>query len=549
MEAVLRKPEALARQELALELPAAPAAEARTLLRFITCGSVDDGKSTLIGRMLFEAGAVPDDQLAEIARDSQRFGTTGDAVDLALLVDGLAAEREQGITIDVAYRYFSTPKRAFIVADTPGHEQYTRNMATGASTAELAIILVDARKGLLPQTRRHSFIVSLVGIRHAVVAVNKMDLVGYDEAVFTRIDADYRALVKDLGFETITVIPVSARAGDNVVRPSAAMPWYRGSALLPYLETVEVNGVAAAEAGGLMPVQWVNRPGNDFRGYAGTLVSGRIQAGEELVALPSGLRSRVARIVTADGDLAQAVAGQSVTLTLADAIDVSRGDVLASPDAAPEARRTTAARLLWTSEDRVLRPGARFVVKLGTATTDATVVHLHAALDVADFSTRPAETLAMNAIGWVTVAFDKPLVATEFAAQRELGSFILIDRTTHETVAFGFVAPEVAAAALQEPEPAEPQPHRLRLLAGRLIGPAGSPLRRERLIALSWHVPIAVVLGLAVGILAASLLWGVVATVADLLARPLLRRAHGALVRRALRPRTKAELHEHGGGI
>ena len=547
MEAVLRKAEVFVPDEVVETL--SPAVEERTLLRFITCGSVDDGKSTLIGRMLYEAGAVPDDQLAEITRDSQRFGTTGDAVDLALLVDGLAAEREQGITIDVAYRYFSTPSRAFIVADTPGHEQYTRNMATGASTAELAVILVDARKGLLPQTRRHSFIVSLVGIRHVVVAVTKMDLVGYDAEIFARIDADYRALVKDLGFQSIAVIPVSARDGDNVVTSAPTMPWYRGPALLPYLETVEANGIASAEAGGLMPVQWVNRPGNDFRGYAGTVAAGGLRPGDALVALPSGRRSTVARIVTADGDLPLAVAGQSVTLTLADEIDVSRGDVLASPDAAPDVRRVTTARLLWTSEERVLRPGARFVVLLGTAGTDATVVHLHAALDVADFSTRPAETLVMNEIGWVTVAFDRPLVATDFSANRELGSFILIDRTTNETVAFGFVTADQAEAKPAEAPAEEERPHPLRAAADRLLGPAGSPLRLQRLIAASWHGPIALILGLAVWILSGSPAWGAAATVTDLLLRPVLRRVHAILVQRVLRSREKAELHEHGGGI
>jgi bifunctional enzyme CysN/CysC len=544
MEAVLRRPEAFAAGAAAFT----PDAGERTLLRFITCGSVDDGKSTLIGRMLFEAGAVPDDQLAAVARDSQRYGTTG-GVDYALLVDGLAAEREQGITIDVAYRYFSTARRAFIVADTPGHEQYTRNMATGASTADLAVILVDARKGLLPQTRRHSFIVALVGIRHAVVAVNKMDLVGYDEAVFRRIEADYRALVRDLGFASITVIPVAARDGENVVRPSVRMPWYRGPALLPWLETVEVNADAAGAPGGVMPVQWVNRAGDDFRGYAGMVATGRIRAGDPVVALPSGLRSRVERIVTADGDLPEAVAGQSVTLTLADAIDVSRGDVLALPEGAPGVRRTTRARLLWTSEQRLLRPGARFVARLGTAVTDATVVHLHAALDIGDFSTRPAETLAMNAIGWVTVAFDVPLVMSDFARCHDLGAFILIDRTTNETVAFGFVESEPAAATQPANEPAAEPQARLRVVAERLLGPAGSRRRRERLIALSWHVPAAVLLGLVVGAVSGSVAWGLAAAAADFILRPLLRRAHGAAVRRALRPRAKAELHEHGGGI
>ena len=548
MEAVLRKADVYAREELAPV--AAPAVAERTLLRFITCGSVDDGKSTLIGRILFEAGAVPEDQLAEVTRDSQRFGTTGDDVDLALLVDGLAAEREQGITIDVAYRYFSTPQRAFIVADTPGHEQYTRNMATGASTAELAVILVDARKGLLPQTRRHSFIASLVGIKHAVVAVNKMDLVDYDEDLFRKIEADYRALVRDLGFESITVIPVSARRGDNVVTPSPAMEWYRGPTLLPYLETVETEGAAAVEGGVVMPVQWVNRHDVDFRGYAGTVAAGSVRPGDPVIALPSGRRSTVARVVTADGDLPTAVAGQSVTLTLADDIDVSRGDVLVCPDLAPDPRRTTRARLLWTAEERVLRPGARFVVLLGTASTDATVVDLHDVLDVEDFSQKSAETISMNEIGAVTVAFDTPLVAMDFADNRSLGSFILIDRTTNETVAFGFVEPEpVQPADVVDEVVAEEQPSALLKVVETLAGPAGSPQRRERLIAASWHGPAALIVGVIIGLITGSVLWGIVAAAVDFTLRPILRRGHAALVRRILRVRAQPEVNEHGGGI
>jgi len=329
---------------------------ARALLRFITCGSVDDGKSTLIGRILYEAGAVFDDQLGTLEADSRKFGTQGAAPDFALLVDGLVAEREQGITIDVAYRYFSTDQRSFIVADTPGHEQYTRNMATGASTADLAIILVDARKGLLPQTRRHSFIVSLVGVRRIVVAVNKMDLVGYDEAVFQTIERDYRAMAAGLGFSAIDFIPVSARDGENVTQVSRLTPWYRGPALLPFLESVVIASEAGEEQGFALPVQWVNRPDLDFRGYAGMVAQGRLRVGDGVAVLPSGRRSTIARVLAPSGEVSQASAGQSITVTLTEEVDVSRGDVIASLAHAPPVRQELRARLLWTGE-AALREG------------------------------------------------------------------------------------------------------------------------------------------------------------------------------------------------
>ena len=416
---------------------------ARGLLRFITCGSVDDGKSTLIGRLLYDANALPDDQLEALDRDSRKFGTQGDKLDLALLVDGLSAEREQGITIDVAYRYFATARRSFIVADTPGHEQYTRNMATGASGAELAIILIDGRKGVLAQTRRHSFIVSLVGIRHVVVAVNKMDLVGYDQARFLDIERDYRALAEDLGFEQITVIPISARDGDNVSTASATMPWYRGPSLIEHLETVDATPALSA-AGFLLPVQWVNRPNLDFRGFAGTIARGSISPNDEVMVLPGGGRTRVSRIVTADGDLDEAVAGQAVTLVLAEELDISRGDVLAGIDQRVAVRSAFSARLLWTS-DRPLQSGDPAILRLGAATANASVV-LTAQIDIHTFREEPhaaesqaSATLTSNGIGRVTVNLDRPLAMSRYSDSRELGSFILIDRQTNDTVALGVI--------------------------------------------------------------------------------------------------------------
>lgn len=412
-----------------------------SLLHFITCGSVDDGKSTLIGRLLYEAGAVFDDQLSVLDRDSRQFGTAGPARDYALLVDGLSAEREQGITIDVAYRYFATPRRAFIVADTPGHEQYTRNMATGASNAEVAVILIDARKGLLPQTRRHSFLVSLLGVRHVIVAVNKMDLVGFDKVVFRRIASEYRQAVAGLGFASITCIPVVARDGDNITSRSERMIWYTGPALLPWLERIDAEPPITSEAGAAMPVQWVNRPSPDFRGYAGTLAAGRLAAGDKIRALPSGRTSHIARIVTADGDLADAVAGQSVTLTLTDEIDLSRGDVIVA-DAALTARAVnrTAARLVVTA-DRTLRAGDRFLVKVGAATASATIERIDNVIDIESFAPASSEGLALNAIGHVWLRFDRKLALADYSTIRDLGSLLLIDRISGETVAFGIVPP------------------------------------------------------------------------------------------------------------
>jgi len=479
------------RQSAAAPLPANDASGLagtgqNSLLRFITCGSVDDGKSTLIGRMLYEAGAVFDDQLSALDSDSRKFGTQGSQPDFALLVDGLSAEREQGITIDVAYRYFATEKRSFIVADTPGHEQYTRNMATGASTADLAIILIDARKGLLPQTRRHSFIVSLVGVRHVVVAINKMDLVDYDGAVFERIAADYRAAVKSLGFASVHFIPVSARDGENVMRPSRAMPWYDGPALLPFLETIAIARAERGEDGFILPVQWVNRPDLDFRGYAGTPVRGRIRVGEAVTALPSGRTSTVARVIGAAGDTSNAAAGQAVTLTLTDEVDISRGDLIVATDAPPPVRRELKAKLLWTGE-RAMLEGGQFALKLGTQAVNATVETLHHSIDIEGFQPVPAQSLRMNGIGLTTLRFDRPLVALPYDDSRELGGFILVDRISNETVAFGFVAAE-ARPGRDEPLPEEGAAQRFRSAAIRLVGRRGTPERRLWWSAVSWRV-------------------------------------------------------------
>ncbi len=409
--------------------------EDKPLLRFITCGSVDDGKSTLIGRLLHDTKLLFDDQLAALEKDSRRHGTQGEDIDFALLVDGLAAEREQGITIDVAYRYFSTDKRKFIVADCPGHEQYTRNMATGASTADLAVVLVDARKGLLTQTRRHSYICSLLGIRQVVLAVNKMDAVDYDQATFEIIAQGYRALAAELGIAQVTAIPLSALKGDNLLGRSAAMPWYDGASLLDVLESSEAAGLST-EGGFRLPVQWVNRPNQDFRGFAGTLVAGSVAPGDEVVVVPSGQRSRVQRIVSAEGDLSRAVAGQAVTLTLADEVDVSRGDVLAAAGDPPQAADQFAAHLLWMGEQSLL-PGRPYWLKIGTRTVTATVTEIKHKVDVNSQARLAAKHLVLNEVAYVNLNLDQPVAFEPYANNRPLGGFILIDRQSHATVAAG----------------------------------------------------------------------------------------------------------------
>ena len=409
----------------------------RSLLRFITCGSVDDGKSTLIGRLLYESKLLFEDQVATLEAESKRLGTQGGALDFALLVDGLAAEREQGITIDVAYRFFATDKRKFIVADTPGHEQYTRNMATGASTADLAIVLIDARKGALPQTRRHSLIASLLGVRHVVLAVNKMDLVGYSELPFAKIERDYRAFAEPLGFKAITCIPLAALKGDNVVSASPNMKWYRGPTLIAQLETVEVDQDTEQRPFRL-PVQWVNRPSPDFRGYSGLVASGRIWPGDRVRALPSGKESRVGRIVTADGDLELGAAGQSVTLALTDEIDVSRGDVLVAAAEPASVGLGFEAKVLWMSE-AALKPGRPYILKLATKAVEATLDPPSYRLDINDHGRLPAETLALNEIGLCRVRLDQAIAFDAYQLSRETGGFILIDRETNDTVAMGFI--------------------------------------------------------------------------------------------------------------
>lgn len=409
----------------------------KDLLRFITCGSVDDGKSTLIGRLLFESKLIFEDQLAVLEADSKKVGTQGDKLDLALLVDGLQAEREQGITIDVAYRFFSTDARKFIVADTPGHEQYTRNMATGASTASVAVILIDARKGVLTQTRRHSRIVSLVGIRHVVVAINKMDLVDYDAAVFERIEQEYRAAVADLGFAGICCVPVSALDGENVVKASQKMPWYSGPTLLSYLETVPVEDTALAQKF-CMPVQWVNRPNLDFRGFSGRVAGGTIRSGDAVRVLPSGVETRVRSIVTFDGELEEAGADQSVTLTLADEVDVSRGDVIAAAAQPPQAADQFEAKLLWMAEHHLM-PGRGYTVKIGTKQVTGTVTEIKHLIDVNSGAHLAGKAVELNEIAVVNISFDRPVVFEAYQQNRTLGAFIMIDRVTNDTVGAGMI--------------------------------------------------------------------------------------------------------------
>ncbi|AUN94244.1 sulfate adenylyltransferase subunit CysN [Pseudazoarcus pumilus] len=412
--------------------------ENKSLLRFITCGSVDDGKSTLIGRLLFESKMLFEDQLAAVEADSKKWGTQGDAIDFALLVDGLAAEREQGITIDVAYRFFSTDTRKFIVADTPGHEQYTRNMVTGASTADAAVLMVDARRGVLTQTRRHSYLVHLLGIRHVVVAINKMDLVGYDEQVFARIVDDYREFAAQLGLQGVTFIPMSALAGDNIVERSAAMPWYRGTTLMAWLETVEVDDERMQRAPLRMPVQWVNRPNLDFRGFAGTLAGGILRAGDRVRVQPSGRESTVARIVTRDGDLEQAVAGQSVTLTLADEVDVSRGDMLSAADAPAEVADQFECTLVWMADEPML-PGRPYQLKIGTRTVSASVTAIKHQINVNTLEHNAARTLELNGIAECNLSLDRPVAFDPYEANRDTGGFILIDRLSNHTVGAGML--------------------------------------------------------------------------------------------------------------
>ncbi|MEE2059088.1 sulfate adenylyltransferase subunit CysN [Rhodococcus artemisiae] len=410
----------------------------KSMLRFITCGSVDDGKSTLIGRLLYESKLVFEDQLSALEADSRKVGTQGEGLDFALLVDGLAAEREQGITIDVAYRYFSTEQRKFVVADTPGHEQYTRNMVTGASTADLAVILIDARKGVLTQTRRHSYLVSLLGIRHVVIAVNKLDLVEYSQDVFDDIVGEYTSFANDIGLAGVVAIPMSAYVGDNLTERSSNTPWYHGPTLIEHLEHVEIDD--DLRTGPFrMPVQWVNRPDLDFRGFSGQIVGGTVRPGDRLRVLPSGKESTVARIVTMDGDLDEAVAGQSVTLTLADEIDVSRGNVLAGAQMLPGVADQFEAHVVWMGEHDML-PERPYVCQIGTMTVQARITKPKYKVNVNTLEKTATNTLALNEIGVCNISFDRPVPFDAYAANRDTGGFILIDRLTNTTVGAGMIA-------------------------------------------------------------------------------------------------------------
>jgi bifunctional enzyme CysN/CysC len=411
--------------------------EHKSLLRFITCGSVDDGKSTLIGRLLYESHLVLEDHLAALEADSKRFGTQGGDLDFALLVDGLAAEREQGITIDVAYRFFSTERRKFIVADTPGHEQYTRNMVTGASTAEMAVILVDARKGVITQTRRHSFLVTLLGIKRIVLAINKLDLVDYSEDVFERIQAEYLAFATEIGMAEIVCIPISALRGDNVTEHSSNMPWYTGPSLIDHLETVEI-GDTLQDDPFRMPVQWVNRANSEFRGFSGTIVGGSVRPGDTVHALPSGISSKVASISTFGGELTEAVAGQSVTIVLTDEIDVSRGSVLCSDDQRAEIADQFEAHVIWM-HDTLMQPGRQYSLKLGAVTAGLTISPPKYKVDVNTLEHLAARTLSLNEIGVCTISTDRPIPFDPYASNRDMGGFIIVDRLTNATVGAGLI--------------------------------------------------------------------------------------------------------------
>ena len=410
----------------------------KSLLRFITCGSVDDGKSTLIGRLLYDSKMIFEDQLATLQSDSKRMGTQGEDIDFALLVDGLAAEREQGITIDVAYRFFATEKRKFIVADCPGHEQYTRNMVTGASTADLAVILIDARKGVLVQTRRHSYLVKLLGIRNIVLAVNKMDLIDYDQATYDAIVTEYNAFATSIGINDFTAMPISGFKGDNITERSVQMPWYTGQPLIAHLETVALDNVADQAKPLRMPVQWVNRPNLDFRGFSGLIATGIVRPGDAIRVLPSGKTSTISKIVTLDGELSEAVAGQSVTLCFADEIDCSRGDVIAAADNPPEVSDQFESTIVWTADDPLI-PGRAYWLKLGTQTVSVTVQSPKFTINVNNMEHMAAKTLELNAIGVAEILTDKPIVFEPYTNNHVLGGFILIDKITNATVAAGML--------------------------------------------------------------------------------------------------------------
>lgn len=412
--------------------------EQKGLLRFITCGSVDDGKSTLIGRLLYESKMLFEDQLVALESDSKKIGTQGGELDFALLVDGLAAEREQGITIDVAYRFFSTERRKFIVADTPGHEQYTRNMVTGASTADVAVVMIDARRGVLTQSRRHSFLASLLGIRKIVLAINKMDLMDYSEKLFNDIVEDYRAFAKQINLEDITAIPMSALRGDNITEQSEHMPWYRGTTLMGYLETVEIDAARQQKLSFRMPVQWVNRPNLDFRGFAGCIASGQVRPGDRVRVLPAGQESRIARIVTLDGDLQEAVAGQSITLTLSDEVDCSRGDILATAEDPPSVADQFQVTVIWMHEQPMLG-GRPYLMKIGGKTVPVSLAAPKHKININTLEHVAAKELALNEIGVCNLSASQPIAFDAYKDNRETGSFILIDRLSNATVGAGLI--------------------------------------------------------------------------------------------------------------
>jgi bifunctional enzyme CysN/CysC len=423
----------------------------KDLLRFITCGSVDDGKSTLIGRLLYESGLLFDDHLLALEADSKRVGTQGEELDFALLLDGLEAEREQGITIDVSYRYFQTKRRKFIVADTPGHEQYTRNMVTGASTADCAVLLLDARKGVVTQTRRHTYLVRLLGLRHVALAINKLDLVDYSEDRFRELEARCLGFAKELGLEDLTCIPVSALRGDGILAPSARMPWYAGPTLLEYLESVEIDNELLQRNPLRFPVQWVNRPDPEFRGFAGMLVSGSVRPGDRIIVQPSGGESTVKRIVTSDGDVERAVAGQSVTLALTDEIDISRGEVISSKEAPSPVGEQFEATIVWMAEEPMLR-GRSYVMRVGTTTATATISPLKYKLEIDTFDHLAAEQLELNEIGVCEVELDRPIAFDPYAESRDMGGFVLIDRITNRTLAAGMLNFELRRSQTVQPQ-------------------------------------------------------------------------------------------------
>jgi bifunctional enzyme CysN/CysC len=435
MQATSYRPDALIAEDIEAYLDRH---QNKSLLRFITCGSVDDGKSTLIGRLLYDSKQIFEDQLASLESDSRRVGTQGENIDFALLVDGLAAEREQGITIDVAYRFFATDRRKFIVADCPGHEQYTRNMVTGASTADLAVILIDARKGVLTQTRRHSFLAHLLGIRQIVLAVNKMDLVGYDRAVFDRIVLDYRSFASEIGITSFFPIPISGLVGDNITSTSSATSWFDGPTLIEHLETVELDTARDRNDPFRLPVQWVNRPNLDFRGFAGLVASGTVRPGDSVRLLPSGRKTKIARIVGFEGDLPEAIAGQSVTLTLVEEVDCSRGDVIAAADVPTQVADQFEATIVWMADEPML-PGRSYWLKLGAQTATATIQQPKYQLNVNTLEHLAAKALALNAIGVANLSTDRPIVFEPYAENRDLGGFILIDKLTNATVAAGLL--------------------------------------------------------------------------------------------------------------